>query len=126
MKRILLLLLLLSPAMAYANADSLTIQYNGFNTIIVDHQSGSAELLNFTQNIYLYPQDDLIINQDLKNMTIADGFLQFNKQGDFSSTGWSFDFTINSERAIAYIATNPVFPYPVSNTLSICPCIIRC
>jgi len=115
MKRLLVLFLLLSPALAYANVDSLRINYGGYNSISAVHSTERAELLNVTQRIYLYPQDDVVVTQDLNNLTVSDGRLIFNKASDFSSSGWSFDFTIDSQRFISLIEVNPAFPYAKSD-----------
>lgn len=115
MKRLLVLLLVLSPAVAYSDADSLRISFGGYNTINVQHLSERAELLEINQSIYWYPVGDEVVSESLDNLVVSDEHLLFHKTGDFESASWGFNFTIDSYRFISRVDDNPPFPYPVSD-----------
>lgn len=107
--------LFLSPALAYSNAESMRISYSGSNTIRAIHSSARAELVEFEQQIYLYPIDELIIVEELTNLNVSDNLLLFSKQGDFQATFWDFSYIVDSNRSISFVESNPVFPYPVQD-----------
>ncbi|MBD3312312.1 hypothetical protein GF352_02555 [archaeon] len=115
MKRLLVLLMVLSPAIAYSDADSLRISFGGYNTINIQHLSERAELLEINQSIYWYPVGEQVVSESLDNLVVSDEHLLFHKTGDFESASWDFNFTIDSDRFISRVDDNPSFPYPVSN-----------
>ncbi len=114
MKKLLILLLIISPAIAYTNAENIILTYGGYNQLTINHLSSNAQLTDFTQTIYMYPQEE-IIKQQLNNLTINSGRLIFNKKGDFTNSGWGFNFTIKTRRRIPRIKVSPEFPYPTIN-----------
>ncbi len=114
MKRLLILLLILTPASAFLNSQSLVISYSGYNNLTIEH-IGASKIVNLSQEIYLYPQDDEIINQTLVNLGVVDNHFYYFKEGDFSSDRWSFNLTIRSNRSISFIRSNPPFPYPATS-----------
>lgn len=113
--RWLVLFFLISPVLAYSDADSMIINYGGYNHIIVEHYLESARLLSVNESVYVYPVDAAVISQDLQNLTVFRDYLLFSREGDFTSSGWSFNFTINNSRRLSFIRNNPVFPYSVND-----------
>jgi transglutaminase-like putative cysteine protease len=109
-KRLLFLLLLLSPAVAIT--ESRSIDYFGYNNILIEHYSSAAKLTRVEQEVYLYPIDGIIISQVLTNLTLTNGYLSYVHEGDFDASGWSFNIQFNNNRTISMIKENPSFPYP--------------
>jgi|GEM_PF-2991156 len=116
MKRILLIAFLLFPlANAYINTESITIHYVAEGNITIVHKSPSAQLINLTQDVYLYMQGKDYLATSLNDFSIIekDGLKLFRlvQAGDASLIEWYLNARLLSKREIHNLSSIPAFPY---------------